>query len=463
MKLIELHGTPLASFSGVGEVRFTDNNVLTETKGYFEAAQFPSGRLVVAFVPTDLIRPSDTGAVDPSENGLSFSGDDFRGWFIESEKEVLYPRISWLFALLHGHPSELSFHPLLLRAKSKGAPESHYSRVQFLISNFLWHGRFSSGPEPESLYFKAGDFSVAVEPVDDYLNVATRLTGTKGVEPTALVTVEVIGTIPVPLDRFTELADLLVYLFRLITGNVVNWYYGNALDDISGRILEGVYKFAVTAPYSRTVVFSPLRTVWLWNERSFVSKVDFARLAEAFFTPRDAGLDGPTLKSLIDQFTSACNDVEYMEMRGLMASSLTEFLVAKYSEMREFSEVVPRRDFNRNLLPVLQSGIGDLDLPEEFQEHVLQYIRGAYRRSFYPRLERVASELDLPLEAKDCRWIVKTRNSLVHRGTYASNSEDGGWTRDYMLITWTNFSILCRLHGYEGFLPDRRPDGPLEI
>ena len=281
----------------------------------------------------------------------------------------------------------------------------------------------------------------------------------QGVEPTALVTVEVIGTTPVPLDRFTELADLLVYLFRLITGNVVNWYYGNALDDISGRILEGVYKFAVTAPYSRTVVFSPLRA----NERSFVSKVDFARLAEAFFTPRDAGLDGPTLKSLIDQFTSACNDVEYMEMRGLMASSLTEFLVAKYSEMKKFSEVVPKRDFNRNLLPALQSAIGNLDLPEEFQEHVLEYIKGAYRRSFYPRLEGVVSDLDLPLEAEDCRRIVKTRNSLVHRGTYASSSEDGAWTRDYMLITWTNFSILCRLHGYEGFLPDRRPNGALEI
>ena len=90
MKLIELHGTPLAGFSGVGEVRFTDNNVLTEARGYFEAAQFPSGRLVVAFVPTDPFRPSDTGAVDPLENGLSFNGDDLRGWFIESEKEVLY-------------------------------------------------------------------------------------------------------------------------------------------------------------------------------------------------------------------------------------------------------------------------------------------------------------------------------------------------------------------------------------
>ena len=457
MKSMQHHGTPLASFSGVGSVKFTDRDKTTDSKGYFEAAQFSSGRLVVSFVPVDQIGSSSTGSGDSFDDGISFTGVDVTGWHIEADKEVLYSRNQWLLASMTGHPYALSFNPVRLSVKRSRASNGRYRRTRFLISNFLWHGRF--GDEPEPLVLRSSDFSAVVGPVNGYLDVAQRLKATQGIEPTASVSVEVVEDGSVSLDSFVEFVESTIYLLRLVTGNLVNWYSGDALDDLSGRVTESVYNSAVTAPYSNTVVFSSLKA----GEQSLVPKVDLGGLSEAFFDSGDSILSRSTVRSLIDYFTNACNDRAYLEVRGLMASSLTELLVAKYAETKGFSEMVPEEKFMDEWHPVLESVIRNADLPEEFRQGFINHMRGAFRRPFRYRLKQLAVELGLSLNSEDRGRIVETRNSLVHRGTYRSSFEDGGWLRDYNFVTWVNFSILCRLNGYAGELPWYREGHALEI
>ncbi len=457
MKSMEQHGIPLASYSGVGNVRFVDNETITHAKGYFEAAQFPSGRLMVSFVSTEPLRPSPSVGEERLEDGLFFSGDDVDGRSIESEEGVFFPRLSWLFAPMYRHPSELNFYPRRLIIKSRGVFEAGYSRVRFLISNFLWHDL--QGPVPELIKFTTREFSVTVDPVVDYPEVAKRLAAEKGVEPSAYVTIETKGGGLLPMDRFTDFADSVIYLFRLVSGNRVNWYHGDVLDGSTGKILDGVYNYAETASYSNTVRLSPLRAGY----QSGVPKVDLMRLAEAFLGAGDTVIDRSTLRSLIDHFTNSCDDGSYLEARGLMASSLTELLAAKYADLNGFSEVVPEHEFEQELFPMLESAVGEAQLSKQFRDHVLSYLKGAFRRSFRSRLRRMVADLELPLEDPELGRIVETRNSLVHRGTFPSRIEDGGWLSDYRLLTWTNFSILCRLVGYQGQLPWRQEGRRWEV
>ena len=457
MNSVEHHGARLASYSGIGNVRFTDNGVLTESRGHFEASQFSSGRVAVNFVPMEpisLTSPEDGGGLD---DGIRFSGRSLDGWSIETVDEVLYARTPWLFAPVIRHPYELSFHPLRLSARRDTASDGQYSRVRFLISNFLWHGRYEN--LPESLVVNAPDFSAVVEPVDDYLAVARRLIGAKGTEPTAYVSVESVSGIPVHIDEFTEFVDSLVYLFRLVTGNQVNWYFADAISVATSEVRERVFHYAQTAPYSSTVVFSPLRAGYV----SGVPKVDFHRLCETFFGTGDTFVDRHTLRNLIDYFTNACDDRAYLEIRGLMASSLAELLAAKYAEAKGYSEVVSEEEFLTNMLPAIKSAMRDVPIPKDLRSHVVSYLRGAYRRSFRSRLRRLVRDFGLPLREQDLERIVEVRNSLVHRGVYPQESDHRNWLGDYRLVAWTNFCLLCRMTGYEGELPWHREGRRLEI
>ena len=55
MNHVEHRGARLASYSGIGNMRFTDNGVLMESRGHFEASQFSSGRVAVNSVPMEPI------------------------------------------------------------------------------------------------------------------------------------------------------------------------------------------------------------------------------------------------------------------------------------------------------------------------------------------------------------------------------------------------------------------------
>ena len=137
---------------------------------------------------------------------------------------MFFSHVQWLLAAMARQPTELSFGARYLAAKRRDASDDGYSTARFLVSNLLWHHQ--SDKEPEAISLSAQGFEALITPIAGYSEIAPRLSATKGVEPTALVCLEAPPRERRPLGEFRDFVDNLVYVFRLVTGNLVNWYYG---------------------------------------------------------------------------------------------------------------------------------------------------------------------------------------------------------------------------------------------
>ena len=298
-----------------------------------------------------------------------------------------------------------------------------------------------------------------VSPVDGYQDVAERLVHGQGVEPTAWFCVETAQGQLKTLENFQDLVEDLVCVFRLVTGNLVDWYYGETYDDSTGRTAERIHKFSAASSYSTTIRYNHRRSGHIYG----IPKLDLADLTAAFFDRPEHAIDIATLKALINHFTSACDRSQFMEASGLRASTLTDLIVSKRAEAKGTTDIILSNDYVSSVLPKLEAALKDAKLSKEEQHEVQENLRGGYRRSFRKKIRALKDEFDLPLSSHDISRIVDARNALVHRGTFESRFEDRGWRDDYELITWTNLIALCRLLGYRGELPERRKGRPIVV
>ena len=388
---------------------------------------------------------------------ISLHGSDVDGWTINTSGRSIFSRLNWQLAPLSRQPAELGFGTQYLEASRNGASAEGYNRAQFMVSNLVWHDR--SRGEPEPINMRVMDYEVTVAPIDDLLEKAQRLTRTYAVEPTALVSVEIPPGRKMPLQGYKDFMDDLLYVFRLLTGNLVDWYYGEAVDDPTKRAVERIHKYAVTGPYSNTIRFHPLKSGY----QSLIPKVDVAELAAAFFNGSGQDLGKAELKPLINQLTNACDETLYLESRGLLASTLIELIAAKNAYANGASEVIPHSEFKTNIFPTLETAIESTALQEHVKDHIRSHLQGAYRSSFRSKLRLLNDGKEMGLSDDDISRIVNVRNALVHEGTYRSSFDIGGWAEDYQLLIWASFIALCRLAGYSGQVPQLQEGLRLEV
>lgn len=188
MKSMDQFGKPFVNYAGVAHFKIEQGETRLEGRGYFEAAQFPSGPMSISVVPTDALHPSRISLRVDRENELSFEGHDLDGWSLKPGGDIVFSSVHWLLAPMARQPTELSFRAQYILAKRKDASEDGYSKTRFLVSNLLWHAR--PNEEPEAIRLSTQGFQAVITPIDDYSEIAARLTSTKGVEPTALVRIE---------------------------------------------------------------------------------------------------------------------------------------------------------------------------------------------------------------------------------------------------------------------------------
>ena len=453
MKSMKPFGTPLVSYEGVAEFTVEENDTEIANKGYFEAAQFHSGRMAISMVPTDLPKPTEISLNASADDNISFKGIDVDGWAITLSGQTSFTRLSWLLAPLSRQPTDVSIVAQYTEAKRDGAEEDGYSRMKFAVSNLLWYNRLEE--EPEVIELRSRNFKVTVAPIEGYLEIAQRLASTHGVEPTALVCIEALTTRRLRPQVFREFMEDLVYVFRLVTGNLVDWYYGEAVDDRTKEPVERIHNYAMTGPYSKTIRYRPLKKGY----RSTIPKLDIAKLADAFFNDSVSELDRETLKPLINQFTNACDESSYLESCGLLASTLIELIASKNAHEHGKSEIISQRDFRTEILPVLKKAIENTTYPKCVQKLLKDKLQGAYHTSFRRKLKLLNETYKMHLNSKEINRIVTTRNNLVHKGTYSSRN----WDDDYQFLIWTNFIALCRLVGYEDKLPIVQKGRGLEV
>ena len=458
MRVTERYGPPIFEYRGTCTVSVREAETSFSVDGSFEAAQFASGQIAVGVIPTRTPQPTRIELHSASATELAFTGNDLDKWSIKTTGDVFFSRIPWLFLpLAASKPTELGFGAQYIEASRRTATSSRYSRARFLISNMLWHGSTTKDPEPIGLAVPS--YRLSVTAIDDYQDAAYRLSHGRDVEPTAWVCVETLHDETKGLDDFRLLMDDLMFLFRLVTGNLVDWYYGETYVCAEQEPVERVHRYTTPTSYSNTIRFEHKRSGYMYLH----PKLDICELATAYFDQSGYKLSAKELKTLTNQFTTACGDSDFFESSGLLASTLTELIVSRVATANQTSNIISKRNYESRILPALKEAVSNLDLAKEERLSILQHIAGAYRKSFRHKLEALRDECELPLTDSDIGLIVRTRNALVHRGTFHSNAEDGGWGNDYGIMVWTNLIALCRLLGYTGELPERRDGRPIVV
>ena len=202
MRSMRRFGTPLVGYEGVARVTVEEPDTKTERSGCFEAAQFPSGRTAISFVPTELPTPTRLELRANADAEVSFHGTDADGWTITLSGQSYYSRLSWMFAPIARPPTEVSLGAQYIEARRDGARADGYGRIQFVVSNLLWHG--ASEEEPDPIELSVQDLEVTVAPIDDYAGIAQRLAATHAVEPTALVCIQAPPSQEMPLQAYRD-------------------------------------------------------------------------------------------------------------------------------------------------------------------------------------------------------------------------------------------------------------------
>lgn len=449
MKPFDRYGPTLVEYEGVADLSFPQESG-SMYKGQFQAAQLAAGGIVIKFVP--YTHESDgTSIIDELfySNHL-VHGRDKDGWETTTCGQTLeLPTLGPLGAPVGSpHPAR-TFSSQCFMAKSNEASESGYDRARFRVANLLWH---YMNKVPDTFRISTGNFVVTVSPSDDYSDVADSIKAVRGIAPTAEVLIKSSDDSKLPLEGYANFMNDLNSVFRLATGNKIDWYYGEAFQVGTEKVVERFHKDAITGPFSKTVRFRGLRSGMV----SSVPKLNFEALAESFFDDDKQVLDRDTLKKLINYFINACDETSYLEARGLLASTLLDLIVLKYTKTKKAHNIMGEEEFKSQVLPILTKAIETVSLPEsskDLRKRAIDQLGGGFRRSFKRRLDLLTKELNLPLDNKARRRAVDIRNKLVHDGTYLSTNESGEWYSQYRFMIWIDLVALCRFTGYEDDLP----------
>ncbi len=439
MKALKRYGEEIVEYEGVADITFAEEPGKVY-KGYFEARQSRTGGIAIGFVP--LLNDEDypSGSITLDFYSPNFYGHDLENWVLTTIGETsAVPKIGFFSAPGGVAEPAVVFGASGLRARRKGVVEAVYYKARFLVSNLFWHLGHNV---PNHLTFEANGLKVTITPVDDYLETADSVKSTRGIAPTAAVLLESSDHRSRSLEEYADFMNILISTFRLVTGNRIDWYFGEALEGQSTEPLERIHKDAVTGPFSKTIRFS-------------ATSLLLEGVISAFFSDDCKPIKQEDLKKLIDYFVNCCDETSYLEARGLLASTLADLIVLTHAEVKDSQNVMKEEDFNSQILPALQTAIESLELPElsdELRERAQQELRGAYRNPFRKRLNLLVKECNLSLSSKDRGRAVDIRNKLVHEGKFLSgNRED--WYGEYGFMIWLDFVALCRLAGYDGVLP----------
>ena len=446
MKPLDSYGPALVAYEGVADVAFPQDSGIVY-KGYFEAKQLRAGGIAIGFMPIVHDAGDATSFTGHFYSEPSFKGRDLDGWEITTCGQTLgLPIVGPLGAPNDRvHPVSI-FSSQCMKTKSRWASDSGYGQARFRLANLLWHD-IDKIAEPISL--ETGALAVTVSPSDDYLKVADSITTVRGTAPTAEVLLRTVDESKQSLEEYGNFMDDLVSVFRLATGNKVDWYYGEALEVGTERCVERFHKDAITGPFSNTIKFRPLRR----GAVSCIPKLNFKELAESFLADGKQVLDRNILKELTNYFINACDETSFLEARGLLASTLFDLIVLKYAQTTKAHVFMEEKGFKKQVFPFLKQTIKSAFLPnssKELQTRAIEQLRGSIRQSFRKRLEVLNEGLDLRFEDQICESAVKIRNKLVHEGTYL---QDEDWYSQYRFMIWMDLVALCRLTGYEGELP----------
>lgn len=275
------------------------------------------------------------------------------------------------------------------------------------------------------LTLKTAKFKFRIRPVDNYREVARQLELGSGDAITAMCRTRRNDPQPLTPDDAIRAANDLCVALSLSTGSKVNWIVAE---------FEGQYRrheSRITKGYSNWInaldwTLSPQRCLTAWTGNS--NQDYFRRMIEYFL---DAAGRGP-----------------YIETRTLAAASLLDAITGHYSQSVGRDMLVDDSAW-RAILPSIVESVDQIARNAGIPEILSAGVEGLHRRSFRQRLRDLFVAHSLP--RRRLSEIVEIRNYIVHYGRFPSNMSHAN---AYKLVLWAGFSVLARLVGYQGPLPE---------
>ncbi|HHV63160.1 MAG TPA: hypothetical protein GXX51_11050 [Firmicutes bacterium] len=311
--------------------------------------------------------------------------------------------------------------------------------------------------------------NVRIIPVEHYDEALVRMRIPKSVDVTCEVEV------PLPEDGGTaqaiELVDRLCYILSVARGTKVQWvYYSEHAEN--DELLTRRHCSRVTRPYTPAEIIG-LGAPGTGQLKSFVEFV------YPVFSERVRSW--PRLTAAIDAYLDAKSDVDFLEMRGAKLAVALEALKAALLDMphgqtREF--IIDEFRFENCLVAPLIDAIDTVLQSHGIHRDSRQQLcnRGKMkdlnRTSFRSLLKCLCNHIGLEIDKEGLDLLIKSRNSLIHRGQFYCNAADkeeaeecpppGSEYEEYCFLVDFLNKVFLKLLGYSGpYLNWRSPGAPM--
>jgi hypothetical protein len=321
-----------------------------------------------------------------------------------------------------------------------GSPDEA-AEWRFAITNLVFsipsgRQRGTSDAGSASLTLALPHDTVTIEQVRDYEEIERQLRGRHGVR----VTAEACVPRSIAFDTARNLVVDLCSVLSLAQGTLVSWIFCEQRD-AEGNTVFAVHYPAITRSYNGAL---PLMDPRCPKEMpAFVEGV-FGRFREL----KDPYRLGATVSACVDVRTTG-----FLETRCLQLLSVMEFVIGRNAvlEGREF--IMDDESF-RKRLGALKRAVREIlclafpSLGRQGANRMTEHLRGLNFTTFKHRLRGAANRVGVLLDQEKVEALAVTRNELVHRGSFSTDSP----MKEFQRVQSVLDELLLGLLGYRGYI-----------
>ena len=320
-------------------------------------------------------------------------------------------------------------------------PGEHVAKsLSFLCINFGFLGTTQS-PSGLALPVVAGGHKVVIYPVPQHKKAMDRLRARGGEEVTCTIKIEVDEEFDAA--QALDLIRNVCLLLSLAGGTHVTWVAYDVCSEENVRYCT-VHRDSPTKPYTAM----PLLNTRFGEHVTKLVNSCYDRFVDV--------MQPYSLDEAIGAFVDARGS-SFLETRGLAAVSLLDVLSGRWARLHDKVYIVAPRRFKR-VRSELKCGIEQLvreTIPEFDKEQakaMATHTGSLNRYSLRTVLTAMFEDLGMECSSGELSSFTKSRNSLVHQGTYRTGSPVG----EYRAILSLLDRVLLRLIGYPGCYIDWR-------
>lgn len=365
------------------------------------------------------------------------------------------------------------------RVEIKMAEETNPATIHFGITNFEFYGSKSKEASgrlafvalPIRLNTKDGEFTCEIEQTNNYKVIVKRLSSLKGIEVTCEVKFDGFEC----HNKLEQVVDNICYLLSVASGGKIQWIYCKQLDK-DGEIIHYMLASRVTKPYSPLNVINNGPSID--EKRSRVAEVSEIQAFIESAYPIYVGKKNEYKlnKGLIDSYLDGKAEADYLESRGIKIIMALELLKDIFLQAEPIDKLIINKEEFESMQSLIQEALSEIlkkdkSIESNQRGEVYSKIKELNKKTFRAILEQICEIVDLDITKDEMDLIIKSRNSLVHTGSfYFENLEKEERARiqinmvadEYFFMVNFLDKLILKLLGYTGTYINRF-NGQIEV